>query len=118
VAFLEKAGLYEPLKPRFVIAENIAQAAQFVDSGNADAGLFSLTSALTPPLVADGRFSVIPADLYPPIEQGAVLVSKSPQRAAGEKFLAFLMSAPVQEQLRSFGLTPGRSVLTPGPAKP
>jgi molybdate transport system substrate-binding protein len=114
VAFLERAGLYESLKPRFVIAENISQAAQFVDSGNADAGLISMTSALAPRLVANGRFFVIPADLYPAIEQGAVVVSKSPQRAAGEKFLVFLMSAPVQEQLRKFGLTPGRAV----PAKP
>ena len=50
VAALESLNLYDTLKPRLVTAENIAQAAQFVDSGNADAGLISLTSALTPRL--------------------------------------------------------------------
>lgn len=108
VAFLQKAGLYEALKPRFVVAENIAQAAQFVDSGNADAGLISLTSAKTPRLAADGQYFLIPADQYPPIEQGAVLITNSSQRVAANKFLVFLMSAPVQQQLRIYGLTPGR----------
>ena len=50
-------SLYDSLKPRIVTAENIAQAAQFVDSGNADAGLISLTSALTPRLAARARTS-------------------------------------------------------------
>jgi molybdate transport system substrate-binding protein len=114
VAFLQKTGLYQTLKPKFVVAENIAQAAQFVDSGNAEAGLISMTSALTPRLAADGRYFVIPPDQYPPIEQGAVLLSKSPERVAAKKFLTLLMSAPVQEQLRKFGLTPGRADAPPG----
>ena len=70
VAALKSLKLYDTLKPRIVTAENIAQAAQFVDSGNADAGLISLTSALTPRLSADGTYFVIPRDLYPPIEAG------------------------------------------------
>jgi molybdate transport system substrate-binding protein len=110
VAFLQDAGLYQSLKPKLVIAENISQAAQFVDSGNAEAGLISMTSALTPRLIADGHSFVIPAGRYPPIEQGAVLISKSAQRVAAKKFLVFLMSAPVQEELRKYGLTPGRPV--------
>ncbi len=110
VAALQNLHLYESLKARIVTAENIAQAAQFVDSGNAAAGLISLTSALTPRLAADGRYFVIPAKQYPPIEQGAVLVSNSVQRVAAKKFLAFLMSAPTQQLLRKYGLTPGRPV--------
>ena len=110
VAALQKLGLYEALKPKLVIAENIAQAAQFVDSGNADAGLISLTSTKTARLTADGRYFELPTDSYPPIEQGAVLVTKTSERVAAKKFLVFLMSAPVQEQLRKYGLTPGRPV--------
>lgn len=110
VAALEKLGLYSALKPKFVTAENIAQTAQFVDSGNADAGLISLTSAMTPHMAQSGRYFEIPKDLYPTIEQGAVLISKSQQRVAAKKLLVYLMSAPVQEQLRKYGLTPGRPV--------
>jgi molybdate transport system substrate-binding protein len=115
VAALRKLGLYDALKPRFVLAENISQAAQFVDSGNADAGLISLTSAKTPRLSSSGRYFEIPADLYPPIEQGAVLISKSTQPVAAQKFLAFLTSAPIQQQLANYGLKPARPNPTPRP---
>ncbi len=57
VAALKSLKLYDTLKPRIVTAENIAQAAQFVDSANADAGLISLTSALTPRLAPTARTS-------------------------------------------------------------
>ena len=108
VAALTSLKLYDELKPRLVTAENIAQTAQFVDSGNADAGLISLTSALTPHLASAGTYFVIPRDLYPPIEQGAVIVSRTTQRAAAHKLLDFLLSAPVQAQLAKRGLTPVR----------
>ena len=98
--------LYDSLRARLVTAENISQAAQFVDSGNADAGLISLTSALAPRLVASGVYFVIPKELYPPIEQGAVIVSRTTERTAAHKLLDFLLSSPVQAQLAKAGLTP------------
>lgn len=106
VAALQSLKLYDTLKPRLVTAENIAQAAQFVDTANADAGLISLTSALTPRLSSDGSYFVIPRDLYPPIEQGAVIVSNTKQRAAVHKLLDFLLSPTVQAELAKSGLTP------------
>lgn len=106
VAALTSLKLYNDLKPRLVTAENISQAAQFVDSGNADAGLISLTSALTPRLASSGTYFVIPRALYPPIEQGAVIVSSTTQRAAVHKLLDFLLSPAVQAQLAKSGLTP------------
>jgi molybdate transport system substrate-binding protein len=106
VTALQNLKLYGALQARIVTAENIAQTAQFVDSGNADAGLISLTSALTAKLTADGSYFVIPRDLYPPIEQGAVVVKASTQRDAAQKFLAFLLSAAVQAELAKSGLTP------------
>jgi molybdate transport system substrate-binding protein len=106
LAALQSLKLYETLKPRIVTAENIAQAAQFADSANADAGLISLTSALTPSLSADGSYFVIPGDLYPPIKQGAVIVSNSKQRAAVHKLLDFLLSPAVQAEFAKSGLTP------------
>jgi molybdate transport system substrate-binding protein len=106
VAALTSLKLYDPLKPRLVTAENIAQAAQFVDSGNADAGLISLTSALTPKLASSGSWFVIQRDLYPPIEQGAVIITKTTQRAAAHRLLDYLLSPPVQVQLAKTGLTP------------
>ncbi|HUA91154.1 MAG TPA: molybdate ABC transporter substrate-binding protein [Terracidiphilus sp.] len=106
VSVLEHLNLYDTLKPRIVTAENIAQTAQFVDSGNADAGLISLTSALTPKLSASGRYFVIPHDLYPPVDQGMVIVRATKQPAAAHKLLDFLLSTPVQAELAKSGLTP------------
>ena len=106
VAALKSLHLYGQLQAGIVTAENIAQAAQFADSGNADAGLISLTSALTPEMSADGSYFVIPRDLYPPIEQGAVIISKTSQRNAVHTLLDFVLSAPAQTQLAKSGLTP------------
>jgi molybdate transport system substrate-binding protein len=106
VAALTSLKLYDALKPRLATAENIAQAAQFVDSGNADAGLISLTSAMTPHMASSGTWFVIPRDLYPPLEQGAVIVSNTTQRAAVHKLLDYLLSPPIQAQLAKSGLTP------------
>ncbi len=108
VAALTNLQRYDALKSRLVTAENISQAAQFVDSGNADAGLISLTSALTPRLAGSGRYFVIPRNLYPPIEQGAVIVSRTTQREAAHQFLDYFLSSAVQAQLEKSGLTPAR----------
>ena len=106
VAALTNLKLYDALKPRLATAENISQAAQFVDSGNADAGLISLTSALTPRMAASGTYFLIPRELYPPIEQGAVIVSRTKERAAATRLLDYLLSPPIQAQLAKSGLTP------------
>jgi molybdate transport system substrate-binding protein len=106
VAALTTLKLYDELKARIVTAENISQAAQFVESGNAEAGLISMTSALTPQLASSGTYFVMPRDLYPPIEQGAVIISKTTQRAAAHQLLDFLLSPPVQAHLARSGLAP------------
>jgi molybdate transport system substrate-binding protein len=108
VAAITNLKLYDSLRARLVTAENIAQAAQFVDSGNADAGLISLTSALTPRLSSSGGYFEIPRNLYPPIRQGAVIISRTGQPSEARRFLDYLLSAPVQAQLARAGLTPVR----------
>ncbi len=105
VAALTNLHLYDGLKPRIVTGENIAQAAQFAYSGNADAGLISMTSAVTAQMTEAGDYFVIPRDLYPPIEQGVVIVSSTKQRAAAHKLIDYILSAPVQSELAKSGLT-------------
>jgi len=106
IAALTSLKLVDALKPKFVTAENISQAAQFAETGNADAGFISLTSAKTPRLESSGSYFVVPRDLYPPIEQGAVILSKTPQRENVHKFLDFLLSPAIQHELAAGGLTP------------
>ena len=108
VAALISLHLYDELKPRIATGENIAQAAQFAYSGNADAGLISMTSAVTSQMQDAGTYFVIPRDLYPPIEQGVVIVSKTKQRDAAHRLIDYVLSAPVQAALARSGLTPAK----------
>jgi len=87
-----------------LVAENIAQTAQYADSGNADAGLISLTSALTPRLSADGKYVAMPEDSYPPLLQGAVVIKLGSGADEAHRFLAFLLSPPIRKQLAERGL--------------
>jgi molybdate transport system substrate-binding protein len=103
-AALKKLGLADALKNKLVVAENIAQTAQYADSGNADAGLISLTSALTPRLRAAGKYVLMPEDSYPPLLQGAVVIKPGPAVEEARQFLAFLLSPAIRKQLAERGL--------------
>jgi molybdate transport system substrate-binding protein len=103
VAALRREGLYDPLRPRFVLGENIAQAAQFAQSGNADVGLLALSLALAPAMKASGVYVEVSASLHPPIEQGGVVLRGSRNPAAAREFLAFLSRPEAVRLLRAFG---------------
>jgi molybdate transport system substrate-binding protein len=102
-AAIEKLGLTDALKSKLVVAENIAQTAQYADSGNAEVGLISLTSALTPRFTSDGKYVVMPEDSYPPLLQGAAVL-KGPTSKEAHQFLDFLLSPPVRKELAERGL--------------
>ena len=105
-AALEHLNLLAAVQSRLRIAENIAQAAQYVDSGNAQVGFISLTSALTPRLRADGHYIRVPAADYPPILQGAVILRGAKAAGAAHRFLDFLDSPGVAQNLANSGLEP------------
>ncbi|WP_026441676.1 molybdate ABC transporter substrate-binding protein [Pseudacidobacterium ailaaui] len=107
-ASLRHLGLYDQLKSRLVVAENIAQTAQFVDSGNAQAGLISLTSAVSERLRAHGHFFVMPPDSYPPILQGAVVLKHAAHKQDAQRLLDFLLSPEAKQELSKRGLEPAQ----------
>lgn len=106
VAALTWMKLYEKLKPQLVIAENIAQTAQFIESGNAQLGFISLTIASSEHFQQIGSFVRIPATSYPQIRQCAVIMRNSPNRAEAHAFLDWLRSPPIQQNLTKYGLDP------------
>ncbi len=103
---LQHLGLYAQLQPKLAIAENIAQTAQFAESGNAQAGLISLTIASSEHFRAIGSFVRVPADVYRPIQQSGVILKSSRQQQLARQFLNWLTSPAIQQQLKSFGLDP------------
>ena len=102
-ATLKNLGLYEQVRPRLVLGENIAQATQFVESGAADVGLIALSLALAPAMQDKGRFWQIPVDAYPPLLQGGIILNRCQDRAAADEFKAYLIGEEGRSTLRKYG---------------
>jgi molybdate transport system substrate-binding protein len=103
---LTSLALLPLVQPKLRTAENIAQAAQFASTGNADVGLISLTSALT--LTALGHYIAVPQTAYQPILQGAVALKGGANASGAAAFLRYLHSPAVAQQLQQGGLAPVR----------
>ena len=97
--------LADQLKPKLVTAENIAQAGQFVESGNAQIGFLSLTLAKSEHMQQVGAYVLVPF-IYPKIRQCGVVVKNSHNLPETQKFLQWLTSPKVQDNLQRFGLDP------------
>jgi molybdate transport system substrate-binding protein len=104
VAALRKVGVYEQVRTRLVYGENIAQAAQFVASGSAQAGIIASSLAVSPPM-RDGKRWEIPAEMYPPIEQAAVILKNAKNKDGARALLAFLKSDTGRKILETYGFT-------------
>jgi molybdate transport system substrate-binding protein len=104
-AALEKAGLWEIVKDRIVLGENIAQTAQYVDSENAEVGIVALSLVSSPALKDKGAYQEIDASLYPPLQQVAILTSKGAKNGAAQKYLRFLGSPDARSILERYGFT-------------
>jgi molybdate transport system substrate-binding protein len=103
VAALKHYELYEKLEDRLVLGENIAQAAQFVESGNAQVGFVALARAVAPAMEGKGKYWVVPAEAYPALDQGVVLISRSAHRQDADAFLKYVKSAEAAAVLKRFG---------------
>lgn len=102
-AALERAGLYERLKDRLVLGQNVSQAAQFVQSGNAQAGLVPLSLARTPPLSEEGRAWLVPPSSHDRIEQAGVVLRGAKQPHLARELAAFVTGPGAKEILERFG---------------
>ena len=100
---LRKSGVYDAVKNRLVLGENISQAAEFVESGNADVSILALSLALSPSLYREGQFNSIPANLYAPIEQGAVVPLAAPNPLAAQRFLDYIKLPATAALLERYG---------------
>ena len=106
VEFLRKAGLYDRVARKFVLGEDVAQAAEFVISGNAEVGIIPLSLALAPAMKERGKYREIAADLYPPIRQAGVVLKSAKNPSAAAKFLDYVRSAEAAPVLARYGFEP------------
>jgi molybdate transport system substrate-binding protein len=101
---LRKMKMYAAVAPHLVVGENVAQTAQFVESGNAQLGLISLTAASTEHFKEIGTYVLVPFSQYPEIRQYAVVMKNSDRKAGAHAFLDWLLSPAVQGNLPKMGL--------------
>jgi molybdate transport system substrate-binding protein len=105
VAAMRHEKVYDKVRDRLVLGENISQAAQFVESGNADIGILALSLVLAPPLKSQGTYYEIPTSFYPAIDQAVVILKSSKRKDIARQFLSFLKRPEIAEFMRSNGLT-------------
>jgi molybdate transport system substrate-binding protein len=103
---LRALALWDFVQPKLVLGENIAQTAQFVTTGNAQAGIIALSLALAPELQQQGQYALLPESLHQPLRQRMVLTRRAGETAA--RFYAYLMQPPARAILKRYGfLLPG-----------
>lgn len=100
---LHDAGIYDQVKSKLVFGENVSQAAQFVQSGTAEAAIIPRSLTLSLPLKSGKRYDLT-GGRFAPTEQALVMVKSSPNKAAAKNFVAFLYSEAARAIFKNYGV--------------
>ena len=101
---LRSTGIWDQLQPRLVYGENIAQTAQFAQSGNAQVGIIAQSLALDPAMVK-GSYAPVPPTAYEPLQQSFVLTKRGADNVLAQDFARYMQSAPARDILARYGFT-------------
>ena len=102
---LKGLGVYEALEPRIVLGQSLSQAYQFVATGAAELGFvaFPHVRAAESGGSLKGSFWLVPQELYDPILQDAVLLTRGKDNDAALAFLGYLKSAEARRIIEDAG---------------
>jgi molybdate transport system substrate-binding protein len=100
---MARLGVLTSLQPKFVQGENLGQTFSFVSSGNAQLGFVALSQVLEDGKIKSGSVWIVPAHLYEPIRQDAVLLNRAKDNPAAAALMSFLRSERAKVAIRSFG---------------
>jgi molybdate transport system substrate-binding protein len=103
VEALTAMKLIDAVQPKFVQAENIAQAYQFVVTGNAEIGFVALSQVMKDGKISEGSAWVVPANLHQPIKQDAVILDKGRGKPAAEALLKYLKGDKARAVIKAYG---------------
>lgn len=108
---LKSIKLWDVVQPKLVFGENIAHTAQFVQTGNAQAGIIALSLALNPALSKQGGYYLIPENLHEPLEQGYIITKRAENNALAKIFSRYMTSKETRRIMTKYGFVlPGESV--------
>ncbi|MBV8815998.1 MAG: molybdate ABC transporter substrate-binding protein [Verrucomicrobia bacterium] len=100
---LRSAGLWEKIEPKLVYGENIAQTAQFVQTGNAQVGIIALSLAVSPELASKGGYWLVPENLHQPLEQGYVITKRAENNALARRFADYIAGKDARAIMIKYG---------------
>jgi len=103
VELLKSQKLYEQLKSKIVLGENISQTAQFAFTGNVEIGFIALSLAMAPEMSGKGNYYIIPQNLYKPIEQACILIKTPVLNTEAAKFRKYVLSPETKGIWEKFG---------------
>lgn len=104
-AAMSAAGIYDAVKAKLVLGENISQTLQFVQSGSAEIGIVALSLAVAPTVRQQGRFWELPPETYPTMQQGGVILKHARDADAARQFRSFMMAPSGRSILKSYGFS-------------
>tara|TARA_R110000787_G_scaffold123580_9_gene234655 strand:- start:1926 stop:2702 length:777 start_codon:yes stop_codon:yes gene_type:complete len=102
---MKQSGVWSELEDRLVFGENIAQATQFVRSGNAQVGITALSLAVHPELASEGGYALVPESMHQSLEQVWVVMKASSQPSVADQFARFLQTPAAQTLLEKSGFS-------------
>jgi molybdate transport system substrate-binding protein len=100
---LAALGLKDAVQPKLVMGENIAQAFQFIATGNAQLGFVAMSQVYEDGKFKSGSAWIVPDRLHSPIRQDAVILDKGRNKPAVEAMVRFLKSNQVKQLIRQYG---------------
>lgn len=100
---LRASGLWGKVEPKLVYGENIAHTAQFVETGNAQAGIIALALAVNPQLANKGGYWLIPDTMHEPLEQGFVITKRAAGNKLAQQFADYMGSQPARAVMTKYG---------------
>ena len=104
---LESAGIWKAVEPKLVYGENIRQAMQYAETGNADAAITALSLSVR----SSGRWTLVPEELHKPLDQALAVIRGSRMEQAARRFAEFINSVQGRVTMRKYGFTlPGESI--------
>ena len=111
---LRAAGVWEKVEPKLVYGENIAQTAQYVQTGNAQVGVIALSLAVNPELKGKlggkGGYWLIPDNLHQPLEQGFLITKRAAGNPLARSFADFMSTPPIRAIMTRYGFVlPGEA---------
>ncbi|MDZ4781784.1 MAG: molybdate ABC transporter substrate-binding protein [Planctomycetia bacterium] len=107
-AAMKQLGVYDQVKDKLVLGENISQTAQFIETGAADVGIIALSLALAPAMSEKGKYAKVPLDAYSTMDQGGVILNWAKDPAAAMELREFVMGEHGRAILKRYGfLLPG-----------